>query len=469
MSFVFYDCETTGTEPAFDQILQFAAIRTDADFNEVDRFEVRSRLLPHIVPSPGALAVTGMSIEDITNPAQPSHYQMVRAIHAKLSAWSPAIFLGYNSIKFDEDLLRQALYQTLHPPYLTNTGGNCRGDVMKLAQAASALAPCVLEIPAPEGKPLFKLGLLAAANGIELANAHDALSDVEATLQLCRLIRERAPELWSNFLRNLPKTAAHQFVTNESRFVAVEFYYNKPVAYVGTLIGFDPKQPSTALVADLSVDLQELCGASDQELTARAKRAPKPIRRLKLNTAPTLVRVKEAPQCLLARLPSDDIQQQQLALLKTDPLLGQRLANAHLATQKEYDAPLYVEQRIYDGFVGPADTKRMAAFHQAPWAERPAILARIEDPRVRELGRRLVYFESPASLSADDRISIEQDMAARMTAPSDDSLPWLTREAALELTGTMLANSTGRVKTVLEGLAVFLRSRRMPCFPTSAG
>ncbi len=118
MSFVFYDCETTGTEPAFYQILQFAAIRTDADFNEVDRFEVRSRLLPRVVPSPGAMAITGMSIEDITNPTHPSHYQMVRAIHAKLSAWSPATFLGYNSIKFDEDLLRQALYQRSTRPIL---------------------------------------------------------------------------------------------------------------------------------------------------------------------------------------------------------------------------------------------------------------------------------------------------------------------------------------------------------------
>ncbi len=326
---------------------------------------------------------------------------------------------------------------------------------MRLAQAASALAPGVLEIPAPEGKPLFKLGLLAAANGIELANAHDALSDVEATLQLCRLIRERAPELWSNFLRYLPKTAAHQFVANEDRFVAVEFYYNKPVAYVGTLIGFDPSEPARPWSAVVR-RLQELCGASDQELAAKAKRAPKPIRRLKLDTALTLVRVRMrlsaywrgslGPHSAAAARATQD-----------RPAIWPAAGKPHLATQKEYHAPLYVEQRIYDGFVGPADTKRMAAFHQAPWVERPAILARIEDPRVRELGRRLVYFESPAFLSADDRISIEQDLAAQMTAPSeihrrgDARPPLVTRD--------MLANASGRAKTALEGLAVFLRSQ----------
>src|SRR5437588_6615589 len=121
MSFVFYDTETTGTDKVFDQILQFAAIRTDDELRELERFSLRCRLLPHVVPSPGAMRTTGVSVAQLRDSKLPSHYGMVRAIRSKLVAWSPSLFIGYNSLSFDENLLRQAFYQTLHPPYLTNT------------------------------------------------------------------------------------------------------------------------------------------------------------------------------------------------------------------------------------------------------------------------------------------------------------------------------------------------------------
>lgn len=117
MTFIFYDTETTGTNSAFDQILQFAAIKTDADLNEVGRFEIRSRLLPYVVPSPHALRVTGLTIDDLLNEAHPSHYEMVSEIRRTLAGACPAAFVGYNSLKFDEEFLRQAFYQCLHPPY----------------------------------------------------------------------------------------------------------------------------------------------------------------------------------------------------------------------------------------------------------------------------------------------------------------------------------------------------------------
>ena len=129
MPYVFYDTETTGTETAFDQILQFAAIRTDDDLNELERFNIRCRLLPHIIPSPIALRLTHVTPAMLTDSALPSHYAMIRQIRDTLLEWSPATFIGFNSMSFDENLLRQALFQTLHPAYLTNTNGNARSDV----------------------------------------------------------------------------------------------------------------------------------------------------------------------------------------------------------------------------------------------------------------------------------------------------------------------------------------------------
>ena len=122
MSFVFYDTETTGTNTSFDQILRFGAILTDEELNELDRFEIRCRLDGHTVPSAGALRVTGMTIEHITDARLPTHYEMVCTIREQLSGWCPATFVGWNSMRFDEQLLRQAFYKCLHPPYLTRAG-----------------------------------------------------------------------------------------------------------------------------------------------------------------------------------------------------------------------------------------------------------------------------------------------------------------------------------------------------------
>ena len=198
MTYIFYDTETTGKVTAFDQILQFAAIKSDAELNVLDTFDVRCRLLPYIVPSPGALLVTGATVADLI--ACPlSHFEMMRQVHAKMHRWSEggAIFVGWNSMKFDETLLRQAYYQSLLPVYQTNTNGNGRADMMRMAQVVFACAPNVLAVPVTaEGKRAFRLGLMAAANNIALDHAHDALADAAAALGIARLIRQRAPALW---------------------------------------------------------------------------------------------------------------------------------------------------------------------------------------------------------------------------------------------------------------------------------
>jgi exodeoxyribonuclease-1 len=201
LSLIFYDTETSGLSSAYDQILQFAAIRTDDNLDEIGRFEIRSRLLPYIVPSPQAMRVTGQTIDDLLDEARPSFYEMVCELRRQLGAWCPSAFVGYNSMKFDEEFLRQAYYQCLHPPYMTNTGGSRRADAMHLIRAAAVLHPNALEIPLNEaGRKSYRLELLAPANGFAHINAHDALADVEALIHLCRIIQEDCPLLWSRFI-----------------------------------------------------------------------------------------------------------------------------------------------------------------------------------------------------------------------------------------------------------------------------
>ena len=113
--FVFYDLETTGISPAFDQPLQFAAIVTDLELNEIERVDIRCQLSPHILPSPKALAVTGVRPSQLENNNLPSTFEFAQTIQKFTEQWAPAIWIGYNSIAFDEAMLRQMFYQNLQP------------------------------------------------------------------------------------------------------------------------------------------------------------------------------------------------------------------------------------------------------------------------------------------------------------------------------------------------------------------
>ena len=113
--FAFYDFETTGTSPAFDQPIQFAAILTDDDLNQIERVNIRCRLSPHILPSPWAMVVTGVTSDQLTDPSIPSWFEFTQQLREIVQRWAPATWTGYNSLGFDEEFLRQSFYQCLQP------------------------------------------------------------------------------------------------------------------------------------------------------------------------------------------------------------------------------------------------------------------------------------------------------------------------------------------------------------------
>ena len=152
--FVFYDTETTGTNVTFDQIVQFSAVLTDEAFQEVDRLDIKCRVLPWIVPAPKALLVTKTSPSALSDPSRPSFFEMMEIIQKRLTSWSPATFIGYNSLRFDETFLHRALWQSLHEPYLTVTNGNSRSDLLPILRAAARERLWRGEL-APESRPSF--------------------------------------------------------------------------------------------------------------------------------------------------------------------------------------------------------------------------------------------------------------------------------------------------------------------------
>jgi exodeoxyribonuclease-1 len=458
MSFVFYDTETTGTDTWFDQILQFAAIKTDADLNEIERFEIRCRLRPHIVPSPGAMRVTGVRASQLTDVAYASHYEMMRAIRAKLLEWSPATFIGYNSLDFDEPLLRQAFYQTLHSPYLTNMDGNTRSDAMRMVHACNVFAPNCLSIPlGDKGRPVFKLDRLAPANGFNHENAHDALADVEATIFMCRLVQERAPDVWSSFMRFTRKPAVVDYITAEPVFCLSEIYFGRTSSYLVTAIGQNPENGNDWYLYDLAIPPETLAAMTEAQLERRFAVSPKPIRTLRSNGVPIIFPGDEAPaSCKAAELGLGELERR-AEVLRADDAFRRRLMSAYAAGREPYPESAHVEQQIYSGFFD-AEQHVMDAFHEAPWTERATIVERFRDERLKAIGRRLMHAERPDLMDAVLRAEHDSEVAYRLAGESGGT-PWLAIPKALADLDEMLAAAAEPEATLLAEHREFLVTR----------
>ena len=459
MPYVFYDTETTGTATAFDQILQFAAIRTDDDLNELERFNIRCRLLPHIIPSPIALRVTHVTPAMLTDSALPSHYAMIRQIRNTLLAWSPATFIGFNSMSFDENLLRQALFQTLHPAYLTNTNGNARSDALRVAHAASVYTPDALVVPTDEyGRQVFRLDRLALANGCHHDGAHEAMADVMATMYMARLILNRAPDIWKAMDRATTKNAVKNYVATESLFSLTESYYGCAYSWLVTPCGQNPKDAGQLAVFDLSFNPDDYRFFSAEDLVSVLNASPKVIRSIRANRQPIMMPADAAPASTKALQIPPDERLRRVEVIQSDPEFRARVGQAQALRLADTDPPAHVEQRIYDGFPNAADEARMKQFHQVDWDDRSALATQIEDPRLGEFARRLIYFERPEMLSQAQSAELSAWMANRVLT-EDESVPWMTVRKALRETDALLQDARGEEAHLLSEVKDFLHGR----------
>lgn len=449
MAFILYDLETSGLNKRFDQILQFAAVRTDTDLNETHRLETKSRLMPHVIPSPQALLVTGHTLADVDNPSRQSQYSMVCEVANALASWCPATFLGYNSIRFDEEFLRQAFYQCLHPIFLTNTNGNARADVLNLMRAATTLHPSVLHAGLePDGRPTHRLGAIAAANGIVSHALHDAEADVDAMLCLCRLVRAGAPDLWSTFLRFSSKAAVVDFVRDEDTFAYFDYFGRPQVMHFLTRIGVNPNDPNSHYCLDLASDIDALRKLDDGELSHRLTQEPRPIRRLKVNASPLLYPLWDIEADRFADFTEDELARR-ASSVRADPEFMSALTRAATSIAPTYPPSEHVEQQIYGGnFISDADSALSREFHSLPWQARADLAQRFQDGRLRRLARRLIFFESPHVLDEQERRLIVDHIAARRRGEGRYATsPWTTISQALSELDAM----DGMLADVLKG------------------
>jgi exodeoxyribonuclease-1 len=428
MSCVIYDLETTGLNPRYDQPVQFAAVRLDDDLNEVDAVELLACPQNHILPAPGALLTHGHGIQAILD-APFSHYELMAEIDALAAGWGPAIWAGYNSIRFDEEFLRHSNYCALRQPYMTQLNGNSRGDVMRLAQLAAAIEPGALRVPIIRGRPSFKLAPLAAANGFLGHAAHDALGDVRATIHLMRIIRSRALGAWALFPSLVSRAGVIDTLLG-AEFAVVILHFGVAVAKPVLPVCANPDYPAQWLAIDLSYDPSPLLGMDPLALAATLAVPHSPLCRIKTNGMPLVIpgTHPSAHRIVAANVRPDVPAHAQR--LRADRGFAARLVQAARLAQQPYPPAQHFEERLYEGgfFPSSADESRVAAFHAAEAAEKFPIAQSMADERARYSAMRIIYNEWPREMPARDFARIDLERHARYRQPQ---APWTTIDAAL--------------------------------------
>ncbi|HEX4511606.1 MAG TPA: exodeoxyribonuclease I, partial [Burkholderiaceae bacterium] len=271
-TFFWHDYETFGRVPRRDRPAQFAGIRTDAELNEVGgETMLYCQPAPDQLPEPEACLLTGILPQACLAKGVPET-AFAAQVEAAL-ALPGTVGVGYNSIRFDDEVTRHLFWRNLIDPYAREWQNECgRWDLLDVVRAAWALRPDGIEWPRHEdGRVSFKLEHLSAANGLAHESAHDALSDVRATIGLARLVRTSQPRLWDFCLRLRHKQAAWDEIGAGRPFLHVSGMYPAERGCMAIVypLAQHPTNRNEVLVWDLACDPRELAGMNAAELRLR--------------------------------------------------------------------------------------------------------------------------------------------------------------------------------------------------------
>ena len=281
-SLLWYDFESWGANPLKDSPCQFAAIRTDMALNVVGKpINIMAQIANDTLPQPQACLITGITPQQSLRDGM-TEAEFARKIAEQMSQPNTCV-VGYNSIRFDDEMTRSLLYRNFYDPYSREwRNGNSRWDIIDLARACYALRPDGITWPTREdGSPIFKLEALTKANDLEHGQAHDALSDVRATIALAKLIKQHQPKLYDyafslrskqNVMKQIDVTQPSVVLHVSSRLPASQgcTTWVMPVAMHPTnanaVIAVDLSQPVDMLLEDDAETLREKLYTSAEDL-----------------------------------------------------------------------------------------------------------------------------------------------------------------------------------------------------------
>ncbi|PIQ38278.1 MAG: exodeoxyribonuclease I [Lysobacterales bacterium CG17_big_fil_post_rev_8_21_14_2_50_64_11] len=415
-SFLWYDLETFGKDPRRTRIVQFAAIRTDAELNPLDEPCVLwCQPADDLLPSPAATLITGITPQQAQREGMPEA-DFIGRVH-ELLAQPGTCAVGYNSLRFDDEFIRFGLFRNFHDPYAREWArGNSRWDLLEYLRLAYAMRPDGLQWPRrDDGFASFKLVDLAAANGVSHQHAHDALSDVQALIGLARLAQRAQPKLWDYALtlRNKRSAAAHIDVTAQIPLLHVSgrFPASRRHAALVLPIARHPHIDSRIIAFDLAQDPGQLLALDADDIADRlyTPAADLPdgeqriaLKEIHLNRCPSLVPLEFVRDADCARLGID--MQSSLAnaeLIRRASGLPETLRRVF--ARSSGFAPGDVDASLYDGFIADADRRHCERVRATPPERLGHEHFAFADPRLGELLFRYRARNWPDTLDADER------------------------------------------------------------------
>lgn len=415
-TFFWHDYETFGIDPQRDRPCQFAGIRTDEHFNIIGQ-PVMAYCQPadDYLPHPEACLITGITPQ-LAAKRGVCEAEFAALIHQQL-AESGTCGVGYNSIRFDDEVTRNLLYRNFYDPYAREwQNGNSRWDIIDVVRASKALRPEGIEWPVnADGVASFKLEELTKANGIAHDAAHDALSDVYATIAMAKLIKERQPKLFNYLLNNRYKNTALNLLQLGSFkpliHVSGRFSARNNSLAVILPLAQHPSNNNEIIVYDLSVDPTSLLELSAEEIQQRLFVATDalpegvariPLKTVHVNKAPVLAPLSVIRPADAERLQLDlDLCRSHLQRVQAAPLLTGKLTEVF--TRSYQESPNDPDLMIYSGgFFSNSDKAMMTRIRQAKPEKLSGFAADFDDVRLPEMLFRYRARNYPHTFSMED-------------------------------------------------------------------
>ncbi|MDI4631666.1 exodeoxyribonuclease I [Pelomonas sp. V22] len=432
MSFYWHDYETFGRVPRRDRPTQFAGVRTDLDLNEVgEPLMIYCQPPTDNLPDPEACLLTGILPQDCAERGLPEH-EFAAAIEDQL-ARPGTVGLGYNTIRFDDEVTRFLLWRNLRDPYAREWQNGCgRWDLLDVVRCAYALRPDGIQWPQHEdGRPSFKLEHLTVANGLTHEAAHDALSDVRATIALARLIKTAQPKLWDFCLKLRKKEAVWAEIgAGNKPFLHISGMYPPERGCIALVwpLAPHPTNKNELIVWDCTENPAELLTLNAETIRQRmfTKQAELPegvtrlpIKSIHVNKSPVVIANLKTLSPAMAERWGLDMEQ---ALLNAQQLeqQGHLLAGlwGEVFKRPGDGAPVDVDEDLYGGFIAPDDRRalqRLLALSPEQLADRAAQgKLTFQDERLEELVFRWRARNFPASLSGEEQQRWTSHCAARL-------------------------------------------------------
>lgn len=465
-----YDYETTGIDPARDRAIQFAGVRTDLNLVVIEEpVEVFCRLSEDQVPHAEALLVSGILVSSLQNKGLRER-DFADRIHREFARPNTCVS-GYNSLRFDDEFSRYLFYRNFFDPYAREwQSGNSRWDVIDLFRTAYALRPEGLQWPKnDQGNPSFKLELLTQANNVTHGKAHDAVSDVLATIDLTKKLRQAQPRLYDYYynLRFKRNVLSQLYPLGKAAVVHVSGKYSPSRGCCAIVLPLctHPVNSNGIICYDLSEDPEPLIKLSPEEVTRRLFTPVSALKEGETRIPLKVIHINRSPSVSpLATLSTEKAERlglnKEACLENMDQL--QKAAGLVEKVQTVFAEPDYAplddpEWMLYQGgFFDDADRAAMDALRQMSDVQLAQINTRFRDDRIEELLFRYRARNYPDSLDEDDRNRWREQVAHRWRK---DRHPETELENIERLKSEISSEETERL-ALLEDLSNYLNAVR---------